>query len=492
MKKTIAKANWLTAGQCLSKAWRDLRVASKAPTEAALFQMEQGQEVGALARELYPSGIFVSVMGGKTTAELTQDLIASVSTEILFEATFLADPLVAKADILRREDGGWHVLEVKSSFSDTSEMKSLIDDLAYTVMVLRRAGLQIVRASLSLLSRQYRFGDGADRLFEIIDKTDEVNDRAAEFEGATDSVARALLYDTPPAPVLASACRSCAFFADECLGSGLAHTVLELPGLHDTKLKRLSTVGIIDLSRVPDDLELNERQERARYAALSGNTVVEPGLGTALQSIEWPCHYLDFETVMTFLPLYRGHGCHRQVLTQFSVHHRESLDAELHHDEYLADAQKDCERELAETLIDKLGYRGSVIVYSKFEATRIRALRDAFPDLAERLQAILERLKDLLPIIEKHVYHPDFRGSFSIKKVLPALVATLSYEGLEVADGYTAVVRFARMARGEISGNDLNVTRQHLLEYCKLDTFAMVRLHETLNQLAAGRRAGGA
>jgi hypothetical protein len=400
---------------------------------------------------------------------------------------------VARADILRRQNGAWHVLEVKSSFSDTNKVQELIDDLAYTVMVLRRSGLWIVRASFVLLSRNYRFGDGADRLFEIIDKTDEINDRVTEFEGAADSIVHALFDDASPTPSLVSACRNCAFFEDECLGSGLAHTILEIPGLHHTKLKRLSADGIIDLAHVPDDLELNARQERAKCAALSGNTVVEPGLGAALQNIDWPCRYLDFETVATVLPVYKGHGCHRQVLTQFSIHHRESIDAEPRHSEYLAEATKDCERELAEALIEKLGDRGSIIVYSSFEETRIKALRDAFPDLEKRLQAILRRLKNLLPVIEDHIYHPDFRGSFSIKKVLPALVPDLSYAGFEVADGDTAITRFARMARGEISGDAVEVTRQQLLDYCKMDTLAMVRLHETLCLLAAGRqRAGGA
>jgi CRISPR/Cas system-associated exonuclease Cas4 (RecB family) len=486
MKETITKSDWLAAEQCVAKAWFGLRTASTPPNEAELFRMEQGQEIGRLARELYPNGILVSKTGVKTAAEVTQELIADRSIETLFEAAFGAGCFVAKADLLRRQNGDWHVLEVKSSFSDTSKIKELIDDLAYTVMVLRRAGLQIVRASLVLLSRNYRFGDGSDRLFEMIDKTAEVNDRVAKFEGGADSIAHALFDDTPPAPALVSACRSCAFFDAECLGSGLAHTVLEIPGLHHTKLKRLSAEGIIDLSHVPDDLKLNERQERAKHAALSGNTVVEPGLGAALQSIDWPCHYLDFETVATVLPVYDGHGCHRQVLTQFSIHHRESVNAEPRHSEYLAVATKDCERELAEALIDKVGDRGSIIVYSNFEETRIKALRDAFPDLAKGLQAILDRLTNLLSIIEDNVYHPDFRGSFSIKNVLPALVPTLSYAGLDVADGDTAITRFARMARGDISGDDVQITRKHLLDYCKLDTFAMVRLHETLGQLAAG------
>jgi predicted RecB family nuclease len=487
LKETVTKSDWLAAEQCLGMAWYGLRRGSTAPNEAELFHMEQGLEIGRRARELYPNGIVVAKRDGRSSAEITQELIADPSIETLFEAGFQVSPFVARADILKRQGKAWHVLEVKSNFSDTSEIKDLIDDLAFTVMVLRQAGLPVARASLVFLSRDYRFGDGTDRLFEAVDKTTEVSARATEFEEAADSVARVLFDQTQPIPALVSACRSCAVYEDECLGSGLAHTVLELTGLHHTKLKRLSADGVIDLSRVPDDLKLNALQERVKRSVLSGKTVVEPGLGTVLESVNWPCHYLDFETVATFLPLYEGHGCHRQVLTQFSLHHRDSIDDEPRHSEYLAEATKDCERELAEALIERLGDRGSIIVYSHFEKTRIKALLDAFPDLAERLQAILDRLTDLLPIIRDHVYHPDFRGSFSIKKVLPVLVPELSYAGLDVTDGETAITRFARMARGEISGDDVEVIRRQLLDYCKLDTFAMVRLHETLGQLAAGR-----
>src|ERR1017187_4644345 len=363
MRETITKADWLAAEQCLAMAWFRLRAASTPPNEADRFRMEQGQEIGSLARELYPDGILVSKRDGKTPAEFTLDLVADTSIETLFEAAFRSGPLVARADILRRQGGAWHVLEVKSGFSGANKILELIDDLAYTVMVLRRAGVQTVRASLVLLSQNYRFGDGPDRLFEIIDKTEEVNARVAEFEGAADAIIRALFDDAPPTPRLVSACRSCAYFEDECLGSGLAHTVLEIPGLHHTKLKCLSADGIIDLSRIPDDLKLNERQKRMKYAALSGNTVVDPGLGPALQNIDWPCYYLDFETVATVLPLYNGHGCHRQVLTQFSIHYREGIDANTRHSEYLAEATKDCERELAEALIEELGDHGSIIVY---------------------------------------------------------------------------------------------------------------------------------
>lgn len=107
------------------------------------------------------------------------------------------------------------------------------------------------------------------------------------------------------------------------------------------------------------------------------------------------------------------------------------------------------------------------------------------------LQAILDRLVDILLLITDYVYHPGFKGSFSIKKVLPALVPELSYSGLAVRDGDTAISRFARMAMGEITGAEAEATSTQLLAYCEMDILAMVRLHEALIRLAMRTRHAG-
>lgn len=491
MKETISKFDWLTAQACQAMAWHALRTERTAAlSEADRFRMEQGQEIGALARELYPEGILVTGQSGKSAAEVTQDLMADTCNETLFEATVRSNKFVAKADILRRERSGWHVMEVKSSFSDTGSLDALVNDLAYTVLVFKRAGIPVVRASLVLLSRRFRFGQGSGQLFETVEATDDVMDILTQFDGDADTIMNALFSHEPPVAALVSACRDCSFFTNKCIGAGIAHTVLEIPGLHHKKLNRLSAEGIIDLSQVPEDLGLNDRQTRALEATLSGKVKVDSVLRAALEATGWPRHYLDFETVATVMPLYGGHGCHQQVLTQFSIHYRDGLGATPRHTEYLADAVRDCQRELAEALIAALRPEGAIIVYSSFEQTRIKALRDAFPDLSGPLEDILSRLVDLLRIVTEYVYHPDFKGSYSIKKVLPVLVPDLSYKGLAIADGDAAITRFARMARGEITGTDIETTRRQLLAYCKLDTLAMLRLHETLHSIASNQEIG--
>jgi hypothetical protein len=480
----LAKNDWLAAEQCLAMGWYGRRAAGAGPNEGTLFRMQQGQEIGAFARQFYTDGVLVTKSADETAVDVTQALINDATKKILFEAAFAAGPFRAKADVLERVGDGWHVLEVKSSFSDTSRIDALVADLAYTTMVLRRAGLKVIKASLLLLSRNFRYGMGVDRLFETIDKSEDVNGLAAHYESRADAQAKALLNDQRPAATLTSACRGCEFFASDCLGAGHAHTVLELPNLHHTKFKKLAAAGVVSLFDIPEDFELTERQQRVRDSALTGQAFVDPGLPAKMQNIESPCHYLDFETVATVMPLYEGHGCHQQVLTQFSVHHRADPTAACTHSEFLVDVSKTDERQLAEALIAVLGNAGSIIVYSSFEKTRIKALQTAFTDLSEPLERILGRLVDLNALVSANFYHPDFRGSFSIKTVLPTLVPDLSYAELAIADGDTAVARFARMAKEELSAEEVQTIRTQLLEYCGLDTLAMVRLHEVLRGLA--------
>lgn len=471
MIEHFSKSDWLTALQCPTQAWLSHRADGESLSESELFRMQQGQEVGELARALFPHGV---------TASSDEWRPNTGESACLFEARFESDGFVTRADVLVRLASGWHVIEVKSSFADTKSLNDLVDDLAYTVMVVANS-LTVVRASLLLLSRDYRYGDAPSSLFEEVDVTEQALSRSAEFRRNATHVRETLSNDEPPVARLNSACRQCAWFDDQCIGRGVEHSVLELPNLHQSKLEMLASHSIVSLADIPEDFALTDTQTRVRDAVLAQQAAVSKELlREALGVVAWPCHYLDFETVATVLPLFPGTRCHEQVLTQFSVHRRNSLDEACTHDEYLAEETRDCQRELAETLIRSLGTSGSVVVYSHFEKQRLRGLADRFDDLRPGLAAIESRLVDLLPIVRSCVYHPAFKGSYSIKSVLPVLVPDLSYEDLDIGGGDTAITRFARLVRREIPADKVADTRRSLLAYCQRDTEAMVRLHEAL------------
>ena len=444
------KTDFLAATKCLTMAWYQARQEPPPPDEATRFRTEQARELGAHARRRFLDGTLVDGPNHDALAQ-TQRLIANDATTTIFEATVAVGAFTATADALRRNGNGWDVFEVKPSFADsTKAAKESVDDLAYTVMVLRRAGVNVKKSALLLLCREYRYGDALDGLFTILDRTADVDARTEKFEADAETFAEAVRAEHVPEPVLNHACRNCRFYKTLCLGSRHTHTVLELPGLSRTGLETLSSVHAIGIADVPPDFELNETQQRVKTAVETGRPFVSPTLGNALAAIEWPCHYLDFETVASTMPLYHGHGCHRQVLTQFSVHHRDSLEAATRHSEFLADAEQSQERLLAEHLIEVLGTQGAIVVYSHFEDVRIKALINDLPELAAPLHAIRKRIVDFEKIIKNHVYHPTFAGSFSLKTVGPVLVPDIGYDKLGVADGDNASAVYARMARGEI------------------------------------------
>jgi len=127
-----------------------------------------------------------------------------------------------------------------------------------------------------------------------------------------------------------------------------------------------------------------------------------------------------------------------------------------------------------------------VVMYTSFEKTRIRSLQQTVPALRAELEALEAKLIDLHPVIQHHVYHPAFEGSFSLKSVLPALVPGVSYKDLVIVNGLVASVEIARLlfVAGKIPEAERARVRQDLLDYCERDTWAMVKLLEAIRGYA--------
>ena len=155
------------------------------------------------------------------------------------------------------------------------------------------------------------------------------------------------------------------------------------------------------------------------------------------------------------------------------------------HAEFLAEGPEDARPLLVQRMIEATADAERVVMYSHFEKTRIRALQDNVPAFRSELVELESKLIDLLPVLRDHVYHPDFLGSFSIKRVLSPLVPELSYSDLVIVDGMVASVEIARLlfVAGKIPPDEVPRVRNDLLEYCKRDTWAMVKLLERLREL---------
>jgi hypothetical protein len=192
---------------------------------------------------------------------------------------------------------------------------------------------------------------------------------------------------------------------------------------------------------------------------------------------------LDFETISPAVPIYDNSRPYQQLVFQYSLHIQREKGGESENQEYLAKANPDIDpREgFVKQLIQDCGAVGDVLVYNiGFERGKLNDLITFYPSYENEITDIIARLKDLMiPFQKKWYYTPEMRGSYSIKAVLPALVPELTYQDLEISEGGTASNIFYQMVTGEYQG-DIEHTRKDLLEYCKLDTYAMVKILERL------------
>ena len=184
-------------------------------------------------------------------------------------------------------------------------------------------------------------------------------------------------------------------------------------------------------------------QSIIRQAVRDGRDIVHGDLARSLAGITPPVRHLDFETFQPAIPRFAGTRPYDQIPFLFSVH-TETYGGPPEHTEYMHEDDSDPRPALIERLLESLGDEGSICVYSSFERTQIKALAAAFPQHASALDAIADRLVDLHQIVRGSYHHPGFRGSFSLKSVVPVVVPLLSYDGLEVADGQMASVWYGR------------------------------------------------
>ncbi|TFH46057.1 MAG: DUF2779 domain-containing protein [Lysobacterales bacterium] len=261
-----------------------------------------------------------------------------------------------------------------------------------------------------------------------------------------------------------------------------AHPITDLPRLRAAKREQLESREIEEISDIPDDFPLSKPQAIVRLSVITGNEHVSPQLQNEISQLSSPIRYLDFESFSPAIPRYAGTRCYDAIPFQFSMH-IENESGNVVHREFLWAQESDPRRPLALALLEAAGHEGPICVYSGFERRMIKALSRELPDLSLALDVLLERLWDLLKVVQSHYYHPEFHGSFSIKQVLPVLVPEMSYDNLSIADGREASAAYQNSLDCDDPAERKRI-HAALKEYCRQDTLAMLALRRVLSQKA--------
>ena len=456
-------------------------------SQQAVF--DQGKNIGLLAQKLFPNGVDASPKDYFNIAESVEKTLDFLGRgeKVIYEATFLYDDVLAALDILVKTSKGWQAYEVKSS---TSVSLTNIADAAIQYYTIINSGIDIKDISIVYINNQYiKDGDlNIYKLFKVKSVYNEVLDYLPIIPNEIKRLKNIIESSDIPQTDIGPHCTepyNCDFMGT-CWKHIPEYSVFNISRLDKQKKFDLYNKGILTLDQINlDKINLNSNQLLQVKSELNQTTYIDKNkIRDFVNKLTFPLYFLDFETISSAIPLYNGSRPYQQVVFQYSLHIQRTLSSEIEHKEFLASPNQDPRISLIEQLISDCGSMGDILVYNiGFERGKLNDLIKVFPQYSDQLKGIVNRLRDLMiPFQKKWYYTPEMKGSYSIKYVLPALVPDLSYNELEIKDGGTASNTFLSMVNGKFEGNT-EKTRKYLLEYCKLDTYAMVKILEKLQQV---------
>ena len=487
---TLSKSQYIRGLQCHKSLWlnknkKELRDTTSSQSES-LF--ESGNQVGDLAKGLFPNGIEIKFDSNNFNAMInkTTELIVN-GTEVIYEAAFSEDGIFAMADILVKNGNAWDIYEVKAS-THTKEYHK--NDTSIQWYALSKA-INLNRAYVVHINNQYIRNSelNAQELFTIDDITDIVLEKQDEIPLQLAEMEEMLNDEIPNIDIVkhCSDPYGCDFSSHCWQHIPKKNSVFDISYAMGKQWK-LYYQGILSIDDVPDDFHLGKNATlQIQHHRSQEIKIDKPKIKEFLDTIEYPINFFDFETFQNAIPRFDNQRPYAQMPFQYSLHILHE-DGTLEHKEFLGDENNDPRRPLSEQMLKEITPTGSIIAFNQsFEITQIKNLALVCQDISDELLALNERFIDLAhPFQYKHYYHPKFNGKYSIKIVLPTLFPDddeLDYKKLgSIQNGGDAMDTFANLHLLK-DKSKLGEIKKDLLAYCRLDTLAMVRIWEKLYNL---------
>lgn len=474
----LSKSKILNHRQCPKRLWLEINQPKLAVTDTNMqARFDVGNQVGALARAFYPDGVMIDAPSRAQQLADTARALAGAPRPV-FEATFLANDVVVRADLLLPDADGYRMVEVKSS---TTVKPYHLDDTAIQYWVARQSGVPITSIEVACIDTTFVYQGDCD--YTGLLKQVDVSVTACERESMVPAwigAARQTLDGDKPTIEAGKQCHSpygCPFINACSAESARPKTLYPVEMLpYVGKLANvLRSEGIEDVRDIPPG-RLDHTHERIRRVSISGQAELDPEATESIRRLGYPRHFIDFETLNPAVPIWNGARPYQAVPFQWSCH-TEEKDGSITHHAFLASGTEDPSRAFAESLAAALSRPGPVFVYNAgTERTHMQNMAARFCDLAPVLNKAIEWIVDLLPMTRQCYYHPDMMGSYSIKNVLPTIAPELAYDNLEVGGGTQAMQVYAQLMDPDLLDARRTSLRESLLSYCERDTLAMVKL----------------
>lgn len=491
MLMTLSKSEYMLFLRQPAWLWLKKHDKSKLPeiNLATQAMFDNGHLFESYVEKLFPNSIslgFTSYAEYLSLPKRTSDALDN-SAKTILQGRFESGQITCIIDVLDRVEGNtFDLYEIKSSTSIKIDHEY---DLAFQVVVLEQAGLTIRNIGVIHVNNKYvRKGIiDAKEITKITDVTEAVRLLIDETKLNIQQALKTIQSNTPPGmsprfvrlgPIDEWLTIYKSLYADLD-----PHSIYHLATLKPQLVGELEDLGITHIKDIPEHVSLTEKQQRQVQATKSNQRSINTHkIAEFMQNIQYPLYFLDYETLSSVIPSFDGIRPYQQVPFQYSLHILQSPDAPLQHKEYLHTENSHPGLPLLQRLKEDIGDTGTILVwYEKFEKSRNKELGEMFPEYADFMQSVNNRIIDLMiPFSEGWFVDKDFFGSASIKKVLPVLVSELSYKELNIQEGASAQRIWMETILDGKNPESKNKILSDLIAYCKLDTLAMVQLFKVL------------
>ncbi|MEI6378098.1 MAG: DUF2779 domain-containing protein [Candidatus Falkowbacteria bacterium] len=488
----LTKSDYLKFIQCSKYLWlakfrKDLLPEDVDVNLQKVF--DEGFRVETYAYKLFPGGVDAQVEGFAESIELTKELMAK-KMPIIFQPTIRGKNLFCRSDIVVLNDDGqsWDIYEVKSS----TMVKDLnVHDLSFQKACFEEAGLKVGNVNMIHINNQYiKDGDiNPHELLTIVSLREEIKAKEVETKDNIADALRVLKVKEEPTVRILKQCDNpfTCLFIPHCWKDFPEHSIYSIAGaLGKKRLEALLDEGILEIKDIPPELLTSDKLIRHHHAVTHNLVHIEKdNIKDDLAQIDYPIYFLDYETNGPAIPIIDGYRPYQRIVFQYSLHILDYPGAELKHYYFLAKDASDPTKAMAESLKSLISEDGTIIAWNMgFEKGCNSEMGGRDKDYKLFFEDINNRMYDLMLIFKKGYYvHKDFHGSASLKKVLPVVVPELSYKGLGIQEGMAASNKWGDMVSPGFPEADKDKTYNDLLEYCELDTLAMVKILENLNNL---------
>lgn len=451
--------------------------------------IEEGNLADVEARNLFPDGKLINSQGRYAITDTNKYL--KNKERVIFQATFFEDDFYIRADILiyNFKLKTYELYEVKASNDIKRKApNNYINDLAFQKNVIEKSGINIDKSGVIHLNRHYRKKGRIDhnKLFVITDLSDEVKEAQEKVKGEMEDIKKYLNMPEEKECQCLYRGRSnhCASFnySNPKVPDYSVHDINRIGSnkklLYDLIDRRIFKLDDIDK---PDTLT---KAKKAQYEAYMKKYPIidKEAIAKILSKLKFPLQFFDYEGFISAIPVFDNFGPYEQVPFQYSLHIMQE-DGSVSHKEFIITKTKsDITLSLVKQMKKDIDPSKSTIVWHMdYEKNRNKKLAKLHPEYSDFLEEMNDNIFDLKTIFSKN-YYVDYRfkGSASIKNVLPVLIPELSYNSLNIRKGDQASERWEKMMHQDTSAEEIEKIRKDLLEYCQLDTWAMVKIYDYL------------